>query len=386
MNHQYRSHLTALAAALVVAACGGGGSGPTTTETPAPAPVPVPAEPAPPAPIAGDPAFVSGCTGAAVRSAIGPFSTQPGDCFVSIQITPDELAQLRRDYATAPVRSRVLEAVRSSFSDRIDSVMVIVDQSQTDQEAAKMPYGFNAPVQPCNVQASSCPRFGRLGNLWLTARDYLERGPSLHELLHGFLAGMTVDGGPGFVVPTAVADHWGYSSAGGQLGGWSKVEKRATDGSYLGTVTFRGGSTGPFGSFANGGNVVAYSNLELWAMGLIPDAELQSVDVAQGAVPSTTEPGVFTTTGLTTYTADQIIARVLPQSRPSTATPRAWRGLVVLATTDATVSPATRDMLNGQLDRFSQRLTPPAGAVHNWWSATGGRSSIQLAAASQLGK
>lgn len=220
MSHQYRSHLTALAAALLVAACGGGGSGPTTTETPAPAPVPVLAEPAPPAPIAGDPAFVSGCSGTAARSAIGPFSTQPGDCFVSIQITPDELAQLRRDYTTAPVRSRVLEAVRSSFSDRIDSVMVIVDQSQADQEAAKMPYGFNVPVQPCNVHSPNCPRFGRLGNLWLTANDFLERGPSLHELLHGFLAGMAHDGGPGFVVPTQVDSHWGYSSAGGQLGGW----------------------------------------------------------------------------------------------------------------------------------------------------------------------
>jgi len=384
MNHQYRSHLTALAAALVVAACGGGGSQ-TAAPTPAPAPAPAPAEQAPPPPIAGDPPFASGCAGTPARTAVGPFSTQQGDCFVSIQITPAELAQLKADYTKAPVRARVLEAVRSSFADGIDSVMVIVDQSQADGEAAKMPYGFNAPVQPCNVHSPGCPRFGRLGNLWLTARDYLERGPSLHELLHGFHAGMTHDGGPGFIVPTQVDSHWGYSSAGGQIGGWSKLEKRA-NGSYLGTVSFRGGGTGPFSSFANGGNVVAYSNIELWTMGLIPDAELQSVDVAQGAVPSTAEPGVFTTTGLVTYTPDQIIARVLPQARPSTATPRAWRGLVVLATTDATVSAATRDMLNGQIDRFSQRLTPAAGAVHNWWSATGGRSSMQLAAASQLGK
>lgn len=119
-------------------------------------------------------------------------------------------------------------------------------------------------------------------------------------------------------------------------------------------------------------------------MGLIPDAELQGVEVAQGAVPSTTEPGVFTATGLVTYSAEQIFARVL--SRPSTATPRAWRGLVVLATTDATVSAATREMLNGQIDRFSQRVTPPAGAMHNFWSATGQRATIQLSSASALGK
>lgn len=388
-NYHYRAHLTSLAAALVVAACGGGGSptaAPAPTPAPAPVPAPTPTEPAPPLPIAGDPPFTSGCTAAApARASIGPFLTQPGDCFVSLQISPAELAQLRVDYTSAPVRSRVLEEVRSSFNDRIDSIMVIVDQSQTEQEAAKMPYGFNSAVQACNVHTPNCPRFGRLGALWLTARDYLDRGPSLHELLHGFHAGMTRDGGPGFVIPTQLDAHWGYSSAGGQLGGWSTVQKRS-DGSYVGTVTFRGGGSGPFNSFANGGNAVAYSNLELWTMGLIPDAELQSVDVAQWAVPSTTEPGLFTATGMVTYSAEQIIARVLPQSRPSTAAPRAWRGLVVLATTDATASAATREMLNGQIDRFSQRGTPPAGAVHNWWSATGGRSSMQLAAASTLGK
>lgn len=183
--------------------------------------------------------------------------------------------------------------------------------------------------------------------------------------------------------PTKTTTHIGQTTLTCNAGVWGAAVTNCTP---IPTLTVSPGAGTVYQGFDyNGGNIVAYSNIELWTMGLIPDAELQSVDVAQGAVPSTTEPGVFTATGLVTYTPDQIIARVLPQARPSTATPRAWRGLVVLATTDATVSAATRDMLNGQIDRFSQRVTPVAGAMHNFWSATGRRATIQLSAASALG-
>lgn len=305
---------------------------------------------------------------------------------MSIQITAQELADFRADYTRAPVRTRVLEAVRANFSERVDTVMVVVDQSAAEQAEARMPFGINYPVQVCNVHTPGCPRFARLGNVWLTARTYVTGGPSLHELLHGYLAAMTLDQGPNFLIPTAVEGHWGFSSAAGQLGGWASRTQRG-DGSHHGTgpQPVFGFATGAFGTFANGGNTVPYSNLELWSMGLIPDSELLPVEVATGAVASTTEAGVFTAAGFMTYSPQQIIARVLPQARPSASTSRALRGLVVLVTTASTVDPTTVASVNGQITTLSLRATP-ATATQNFWTATGKRATLQLGAASDLAR
>lgn len=304
---------------------------------------------------------------------------------MAIQITTQELADLRADYTRASVRDRVLAAVKANFTDRIDIVMVVVDQSAAEQAAAgPAPFGWNQALQSCSVHNTTCPRFGRLGNLWLSSRDGITQGPLLHELFHGFMVGMTLDQATNFLIPTVTASHWGLSSAGGQIGGWASVTQRA-DGVWVGTgPADRFGRAAPFSDIANGGNSVPYSNLELWAMGLIPDNELQAVTVAQGPTP-VAEAGAFRATGFITFSPTQIVARALPQARPSTSTPRAYRALVVLATTAATVDPATVTLLNQQADYFSRRADP-GGSTHNFWTATGKRATLQMGAASDLAK
>jgi len=306
---------------------------------------------------------------------------------VTYQITAQQLADFHADYTQATVRPQILNAVSANFLDRIDSVIVIIDES--DQEQGSLPYGINYPVQSCSVHNTACPRFGRLGNLWLTARTYISAGPSLHELLHGFHQGMAPDTTANYTIPTVVAAHWGFSSAGGQHGGWAP-------GTLVSTGANAYQAKGPtaiapfvsptgFGTFANGGNSIPYSNLELWTMGLIPDSALQAVQVAENAVSTGT--GTFTATNIATYTPAQIISRVLPTGRPSTSTPRAFRALVVVATTNGTLPAATVTSLNSDIEQFTMRTTPTIATTgYNFWTASGMSATIQMANATELAR
>ena len=385
------SRLTLLfATAALLSACGGGGSATSDAIAQAPAPAPAPAPvppPPPPLAIAGDPPFSSSCSATPGRASIGPFTAQAGDCFVAYQITAQELADFHASYTGAAVRTKVLNAVAANFLDRIDSVVVILDES--DQEQGTLPYGINYPVQGCSVHNTACPRFGRLGNLWLTARTYITAGPSLHELLHGFHTGMAADTTANYTIPTVVASHWGFSSAGGQHGGWvpgtlvstGANAYQANSPTAIAPFVSRTG----FGTFANGGNTIPYSNLELWTMGLIPDSALQAVQVAENAV--STGIGTFTATNIATYTPAQIIARVLPAARPLTSTPRAFRALVVVATTSGALPAATVSSLNSDIEQFTMRTTPTIATTgYNFWTASGMSATIQMAKATELAK
>ena len=113
------------------------------------------------------------------------------------------------------------------------------------------------------------------GVIHLTQANGLSGGPSLHELLHRWANYLPeINGGD----PT----HWGFSSVGGQLGGFQ-----------YGTLEDLGGgnyqASGPggratFGANANGGNSIPYSPLELYAMGLIgPESVTDPIQVAHDA-------------------------------------------------------------------------------------------------------
>jgi hypothetical protein len=79
----------------------------------------------------------------------------------------------------------------------------------------------------------------------LKSAGMLEGGPSLHELMHRWATFLDS-------VATTSSGHWGYSSANGQLGGWDPATFED-----LGNNNY---SADPFGTFANGGNSLAYSD------------------------------------------------------------------------------------------------------------------------------
>ncbi|WP_420322524.1 hypothetical protein [Flagellimonas sp.] len=265
----------------------------------------------------------------------------------------------------------VTNKVYEYFNDDFDFIIILnVEASQPDN----LYYGLSTPAQN-DIEGlgrniwDNTAAFGSAGKLKTVIHmprvEYIRNGPFLHEIQHYW----TNHG----LIPTTVGGHWGYSSAGGQLGGFDEIED-------LGNNTYRGKMEGEvgFGTVANGGNSVPYSNLELYAMGLIGPDELESVLVAENP-ESTSEIGVFTADAITTHTAADIIAengnRVPSHENAQTE----FKALVVVVS-KGTVPQEKWDALNSNLENFAKQGDPDAswGGLYNFWKATSGKASFSF--------
>nr|WP_299173093.1 hypothetical protein [uncultured Allomuricauda sp.] len=265
----------------------------------------------------------------------------------------------------------VSNKVFEHFNDDFDFIIILnVEESQPNN----LYYGLSTPAQNDieglgrNIWDNSAS-FGSSGNLKTVIHmprvEYIRNGPFLHEIQHYW----SNHG----LIPTTVGGHWGYSSAGGQLGGFDEIED-------LGGNTYRGSVDGDvgFGTVANGGNSVPYSNLELYAMGLIGPDELESVVVAENP-SSTADFGVFTADGITTYSAADIIADNGPRVPSHENAQTTFNALVVVIST-GTVPQEKWDTLNSNLENFAKQGDPDAswGSLYNFWKATSGKATFSF--------
>ena len=207
----------------------------------------------------------------------------------------------------------------------------------------------------------------------------LLNGPSLHELMHSWA---------NYSVPTTVGAHWGFSSANGQLGGFD-LEK---------LVDLGGGqytTTDSFGTFANGGNSLPYSSIELYFAGLIAPEEVPDLWVAEDGewlvdennslVRSEYETGTFTA-DFRIYTIDDIIAEHGARVPDWTESQKHFRAAVVLLTDEN--HPATlsqQQAMSERVSSFSYRGDDDSH-LFNYYEATGGRGSITMDGLSQFQK
>jgi uncharacterized protein YjdB len=195
-------------------------------------------------------------------------------------------------------------------------------------------YGINIGVSN-SVQGlgqtiySNATAWGSSGKLksvmFLPHYNFILYGPSLHELCHNWGA---------FICPTyslygdPYGGHWGVSNAGGQLGGFKYIRtiEENCDGiagktKYQASMDPRKRADGSFlkpgfGDYANGGNSVPYSDIELYLMGMKSAQELRDanfrLDIYSGNSYDYTQEGwdnrYFYSTGITSYTIDDLIA------------------------------------------------------------------------------
>ncbi len=140
--------------------------------------------------------------------------------------------------------------------------------------------GFNITVQmPESGLGSfvSIPAFAALPRLrsyiYLARKDSLVLGPALHELAHAW--GVRFDLPEPLGAQARLSDnHWGYTSVGGQMGGWMP-----------GTLVDRGNGQYQLsrGNVEAGGrsfNTVPYAPLELYLMGLAGPEHVAPLEVA----------------------------------------------------------------------------------------------------------
>ena len=207
---------------------------------------------------------------------------------------------------------------------------------------------------------------GRLKNIiYMPRLEYIRNGPFLHEIAHTWA-------NKNFL-PTTVGGHWGYAGVGGQLGGFDELVNIGGD-SYQGRVNGRDG----FGSFANGGNAIPYSNLELYLMGLISADALEAVQVAVNPEQGSSF-GQFTADAIETYTPQEMLATNGARVPNHLNSQKEFRALTVIIS-KAQLDDERMETAHAYLDNFSRRAAPDSswGSLNNFWLATEGKASFSF--------
>lgn len=269
--------------------------------------------------------------------------------------------------------SYVSQKVYEHFKDDFDFIFIFADE---DEKPDGVAFGRNRSVKLDidglgGVFYDNTAAQGSAGRLksvmYMPLVRYIRNGPFLHEIAHHWA---NKD-----FVPTTVSGHWGYSSAGGQLGGFDELEDLG-NGQYLGKMN---GNDGGFGTFANGGNSIPYSNAELYLMGMIPESELEEILVAEN--PQNEEgTGVFSADAITTYTPADLIAQHGPRSPAFNASQKEFRGISVIISTSP-ISAERIEMAKSNLENFVLPSAPEAtdwGNSNNFWMATRGVGSFDF--------
>ena len=204
-----------------------------------------------------------------------------------------------------------------------------------------------------------------------TFRYGLTRGPGLHEIMHTWA---------NFVVDTVSHSHWGFSSANGQLGGYDIADLvRRGNNQY---------TAGRFGTFANRGNSVPYSPIELYLAGWLEAEQVPPLVVAQDA-RWVTEDGmfqrdengnfIFHATGLETWTIERIIERHGARRPDHHTAQRRFRAAFVLLTDHASPGDAEQlDALSEEIDAFARDGSDGISWSQNFWEATRGVATLRL--------
>lgn len=219
------------------------------------------------------------------------------------------------------------------------------------------------------------------GIVTLPAIDFIKNGPLLHELAHYNAA---------YILPTYNIgkdgkqinhyDHWGYSDAGGQLGGFkpefvtSKLDGEANK--YQ--AGYQNKEDG-FGVTANGRNKIPYSKIELYLLGLIPKNEVPPIKVYSGlSLPiGETRKGVFYAKEVKTYTIDDIIA-INGERLPSVKDSQKQFKILTVVVSNRPVNPKEWETVNADIEWFTKQSNDGDDNLYNFWEATGGRATIKM--------
>ena len=266
---------------------------------------------------------------------------------------------------------KVTQKIYEFFKDDFDFIFIFADE---DVKPDGVPYGTNRSAKRDidglgAILYDETAIYGSAGRLksvlYLPLVKYVRSGPFLHEIAHHWA-------NKGFI-PSTVSSHWGYSSAGGQLGGFDELVDLG-NGSYLGKLNGNDG----FGPFANGGNSVPYSNVELYLMGMIGASDLETIVVAEN--PENAEGiGVFTADKITSYTAASLIDQHGVRTPLYSESQKEFKAITVIISTTP-ISSERKELANSSLEEFAKKGEPSAewGDLYNFWMATGGAGSFEV--------
>jgi len=259
----------------------------------------------------------------------------------------------------------VSEVVLAQFGDCFDFILVVANEGRPATSVMGRHRLVRNSADGIGRAYSLAPS-GRLQSVvFLATRSSLRLGPSLHEIMHRW---------GNYVLRSVDAKHWGFSSVGGQLGGWSRGTLVSLgDGLYRATVSGRP----TFGTYANAGNSVPYGELELYLMGLLPPTETPPILVAKDAAWVDQRTGLFRARGFDVVSVEDIAARYGWRSPAYPEAQSLFRGIVVVIS-PRQLSTDEWSEISTEVHEFSAPRADSNPHLYNFWEATLGKASIKM--------
>jgi hypothetical protein len=285
-------------------------------------------------------------------------SSDPSSVLVEIKADTERWENIISSSEGLQVISKI---IYSKFNDDFDFVFFVLN-TELDYDYINQ-LGFSAQNRSVRNEIqglgmglyNQLPAWGSAGKLKSTMffpyKDAILMGPTLHEICHNWAA---------FICPTYNLNdllsegHWGVSNAGGQLGGFKYVRKvkensGGVQGKTLYQASFSSSETNPdgsfkypgFGEYANGGNGLPYSDIELYLMGMKSAQELRNanfhLDIYSGNSydnngENSFGNGYFYSTTITSYSIDDIIANNGPRVPDASTSQKQFKILTVVIT------------------------------------------------------
>ncbi|SDD10231.1 choice-of-anchor D domain-containing protein [Niabella drilacis] len=295
----------------------------------------------------------------------------------------------------------ITKLIYEKVNDDFDFIFYVLDKPESSGVVNQLGfYGINISITN-NVQGigkgiySNSSSWGSAGKLksvmFFPIYDAIHRGPALHELCHNWAA---------YLCPTYAPDgsrydgHWGVSNADGQLGGFKYVRTvEQNSGGVAGKTKYQASfspATNPDGSFtsgfgvnANGGNYPVYSDIELYAMGMKSAQDLRNsnfrLNIYTGcSYDNTFGAGYFWSTGITSYTIDDLIAAKGQRVPDASSSQKNFKVLTVVLTAESETVHHYTDIVKGisWLSGAANDNSYPGWAISNFRKATGGVGSL----------
>jgi hypothetical protein len=220
---------------------------------------------------------------------------------------------------------------------------------------------------PWNFVQNGFVNEGYQGYIHIPQRNYLLRGPILHEIVHNW---------SNYSVESVNKNHWGVLGVGGYLGGWDpQTLVEVTSGVYC-----AGGQPG-FREFATGGvanNVVQYAPLELYLMGLLPADSVPDIIIPHNFRYNAYDSlrSCFTTDSLQAYTIQELVADNGQRIPAYGTAPTRFSMIVVMLSAEIPTENEWGFVLSTVDTLVSKE--PLLNHRHNFYSATGGRGELVL--------
>ena len=321
-----------------------------------------------------------------------------GDFAVEAKLDATQWANVTDRSKYKEVLQQISISVYAKFKDDFDFIFFVLN---TEDYAIGNALGFaGTHIRVSNSvtglgieEYSNAPIYGsdeKLKSLmYFPSYDSILLGPALHEIAHKWAAYICPTYTMGNTGDVRYDGHWGISNAGGQLGGFKYVKTISTSG---GTTEYQGSMDGTFtdgfGSNANGGNGLVYSDIELYTMGMIGADELKrkgfQLDIYSGLSPSDKNSveekryGYFKATTIKSYTIDDLISLNGPRVPDASASQKSFKVLTVILSNNQDTTASTR------YDKIVKDVKWLAGLhqdtdnwkVYNFKEATGGKGSL----------